>query len=78
MQEDACNRRNDRSKRRREDDEFASDVEEDFYGFPAESFIYSENLHDQEEINEVPAEATSRRISKRKVKRRRKEDFIYY
>lgn len=69
------------AKRRREDDEedcvgvFSSDSESDFYGFAADSFVFG-SLSDS--VVEAQTEKDSIRRSARTVKKKRKEDYLYY
>ncbi|XP_062711786.1 uncharacterized protein K02A2.6-like isoform X1 [Aedes albopictus] len=70
-------------KRRREPDvgeEASSDQEPDFYGFPAESFIFREDspIGDQIDRREINQEMKQIRKSNRNAKKKRKGDFLYY
>lgn len=71
-------------KRRREvdveDDERISDQEPDFYGFPAESFIFREEtpIGDQIDRQEINLASNQTRKSSRNAKKKRKGDFVYY
>lgn len=63
-------------KRRREEDiSSESESEGEFYGFPADSNIFDE-FPDNVVISELPTETTRR--SKRKLKKKRKNDYVYY
>lgn len=72
-----------RRKRRREDDfenaREMSDSDSEFYGFPADSFIFGEHPCEEqvEEIqhSEVPQEL---RRSNRNVIKKMKRDYVYY
>lgn len=69
--------RNTRKRKRDEDFDYScSDSESDFYGFPAESFIYEENppIENYVPEEEVPTVRRSNRNKKKKTK----GDFVYY
>lgn len=74
-----CNHR----KRRREDDfeatEETSDTESEFYGFPADSFIFG-NHPNERQSEEIPSRQEPQRVrrSKRNVKKKMKRDYLYY
>lgn len=74
-----------RSKRRREEEDPESDEQStqdfEFYGYPADSFIFSsletqEDLQHEEEQDPLPVVPIRR--SKRRNKKRRKSDFVYH
>lgn len=69
------------NKRRREDDEgdcvgvISSDSESDFYGFAADSFIFGTH-QDPEFLTHIGNDSIRR--SGRRLKKKRKEDYVYY
>ncbi|XP_055587555.1 uncharacterized protein K02A2.6-like [Uranotaenia lowii] len=74
------------SKRKREEDaedpQTVSDSSSDFYGFPADSYIYSD-VDQPEEAGSIFEASPNEKIenhrkSSRRLKRRRKSDFVYY
>lgn len=67
------------SKRKRDDiEENLSDTSSDFYGFAAESFIFlgEEGPHSNANVSEDNLESVRR--SKRKTKKRKHDDYVYY
>ncbi|XP_062700236.1 uncharacterized protein LOC134284851 [Aedes albopictus] len=71
------------SKRGREDEEEDSDISNpdfEFYGYPADSFIFTNDNLEVDSPNQEsdPLPVVSIRKSKRRNKKRRRSDFVYY
>ena len=86
-----CSRNTKRRREEEDEHERISEEEEEFYGFPADSFIYSDKLHEprnmydevpemlhEDQETHIPQKVVTRRISNRKTKKKRYNDYIYF
>lgn len=74
---------NSRKRRREQEAEDAavvSEEEPDFYGFPAESFIFEEQTPIENQLGnfEITQQSKKYRRSERNAKKKRRSDFVYY